>query len=219
MAQENFKKHLGEDGFKQLISLIKTGFADLLHKHTIADITDYKVDNSLNTNSTNPVQNQVVKEALDLKVPTARTVNGKSLDADITLNASDVGTMTSEEITSELDEKANAIEVAYIDIEDNENIEYEDVRPHVELVDNLNSTSTTSALTANQGRILNAKKADRTDIELLTEETQRLQSLINILDSKIESTSKTEVTLDNEMLTFEGQSIIYNDTEQMIIFN
>lgn len=219
MAQENFKKHLGEDGFKQLISLIKTGFADLLHKHTIADITDYKVDNSLNTNSTNPVQNQVVKEALDLKVPTARTVNGKSLDADITLNASDVGTMTSEEITNELDEKANAIEVAYIDIEDNENIEYEDVRPHVELVDNLNSTSTTSALTANQGRILNAKKADRTDIELLTEETQRLQSLINILDSKIESTSKTEVTLDNEMLTFEGQSIIYNDTEQMIIFN
>lgn len=100
MAQEQLKKHLGEDGFKQLISLIKTGFANLSHKHTVADITDYTVDNSLNSNSTNPVQNKVVKSALDGKVPTTRTVNGKPLDANITLNASDVGAATPTDVTN-----------------------------------------------------------------------------------------------------------------------
>ena len=195
MAQEQEKRYLGESGLQKLVDLIKAGYAKLVHTHKLSEITDYTVDSEIKSNSENPVQNQVVKAALDEKVPIIRTVNGKSLEADINLNASDVGTMTSDEITSGLDSKANISDVAYIDIEDNENIEYEDVRPQaVELVDNLESTSTTSALTANQGRVLNEKKADKNSVDLLTEETQRLQSLINILESKIESTSKTEVT-------------------------
>ena len=140
---------------------------------------------------------------------------------DVVYGSSDSVDIMYDENTNVYDKITNMSNtMAYIDIEDNENIEYEDVRPQaVELVDNLTSASTTAGLTANQGRILNEKKADKNSVDLLTEETQRLQSLINILESKIESTSKTEVTLNNEMLTFEGQSIIYNDTEQMIIFN
>ena len=121
MAQEE-KKYLSESGLQRLVEIIKAGFARLTHTHELSDITDYEVDAELSQNSENPVQNKVIKSALDEKVPMGRTVNGKSLDADINLTASDVGTMTTDEITSELDTKANATNVAYIDENDNETI-------------------------------------------------------------------------------------------------
>lgn len=79
--------------------------ADKTHKHAISDITNlqssldskasashsHTVDASLSSTSTNPVQNKVVNAALDSKVPTNRTINGKPLSANVTLNASDVG--------------------------------------------------------------------------------------------------------------------------------
>ena len=49
------------------------------------------VDSALSSSSTNPVQNKVIYDALALKVPTSRTVNGKALSSDITLSSSDVG--------------------------------------------------------------------------------------------------------------------------------
>ncbi len=49
------------------------------------------VDTALSDTSGNPVQNKVVKSALDGKVPTSRKVNNKALSADITLAAGDVG--------------------------------------------------------------------------------------------------------------------------------
>lgn len=61
--------------------------ASFSHTHT--------VDAALSSTSTNPVQNKVVKSALDEKVPTNRTINGKSLSGNITLSASDVGADTS----------------------------------------------------------------------------------------------------------------------------
>lgn len=49
------------------------------------------VDSELSADSTNPVQNKIIKAALDGKVPTGRKINGKALSADITLSAGDVG--------------------------------------------------------------------------------------------------------------------------------
>lgn len=49
------------------------------------------VDSSLSSSSTNPVQNKVINSALDGKVPTSRTINGKALTGNITLSAGDVG--------------------------------------------------------------------------------------------------------------------------------
>lgn len=49
------------------------------------------VDSTLSSESTNPVQNKVVNNALAGKVPTSRKVNGKALTTDITLAAGDVG--------------------------------------------------------------------------------------------------------------------------------
>lgn len=53
--------------------------------------TKVTVDSSLSSTSTNPVQNKVINSALEGKVPTTRTVNGKALSSNITLSASDVG--------------------------------------------------------------------------------------------------------------------------------
>ena len=52
------------------------------------------VDTSLNSTSTNPVQNKVVNSALSGKVPTTRTINGKALSENITLVASDLGAIS-----------------------------------------------------------------------------------------------------------------------------
>lgn len=48
------------------------------------------VDSSLNSTSTNPVQNKIINSALSAKVPTSRTINGKALSSNITLGATDV---------------------------------------------------------------------------------------------------------------------------------
>lgn len=78
------------------------------HNHTIANVDGlqaaldgksdsdhtHTVDSSLSSSSTNPVQNKVINTALAGKVPTTRTVNGKTLSANISLSASDVGADT-----------------------------------------------------------------------------------------------------------------------------
>lgn len=48
------------------------------------------VDSSLNSTSTNPVQNKIINSALSAKVSTSRTINGKALSSNITLGATDV---------------------------------------------------------------------------------------------------------------------------------
>lgn len=78
------------------------------HNHTIANVDGlqtaldgksdsdhtHTIDSSLSSSSTNPVQNKVINSALSGKVPTSRTINGKSLLANISLSASDVGADT-----------------------------------------------------------------------------------------------------------------------------
>lgn len=55
------------------------------------------VDSALSSTSENPVQNKVVNTALNGKVPTTRTVNGKPLSANVTLGADDVGAIPATE--------------------------------------------------------------------------------------------------------------------------
>lgn len=57
--------------------------SDVSHVHAI--------DTSLSEISTNPVQNNVITDALSKKVPVERTINGKSLASNISLTAGDVG--------------------------------------------------------------------------------------------------------------------------------
>lgn len=64
-------------------------------KEKLAGLKNMTVDSTLSSTSTNPVQNKVVKEGLDGKVPASRKVNGKTLTEDITLSADDVSAIPS----------------------------------------------------------------------------------------------------------------------------
>lgn len=84
--------YVGKTTLTRFLGKIRGVFAPLSHSHSKAYITDFPVaDSSLSTSSTNFVQNKVVTEALNEKVPMTRTINGKSLAENISLTASDVG--------------------------------------------------------------------------------------------------------------------------------
>lgn len=119
------KKYVSLSRLSTFLDNLKTTFSSLGHKHKLSDITDYTIDSTLSSTSTNPVQNNIIKASLDEKVSNTRTVNGKALSTDIMLSASDVDTYTKTEIdsmefitTSDIDEicgssVVNANEVSF----------------------------------------------------------------------------------------------------------
>ena len=66
------KKYVGSEALIRLVAQLKAGFASLTHTHTISDITDYTVDSSLSSTSTNPVQNKVVNSAISSNLNSAK---------------------------------------------------------------------------------------------------------------------------------------------------
>lgn len=54
------KKYASLQTLQNFLNNLKTIFADISHKHTIEDLTDYKVDTALSSTSVNPVQNKVI---------------------------------------------------------------------------------------------------------------------------------------------------------------
>ena len=77
-------------------------------------LENVEVDSELSTESTNPVENKVVTEELNNKVPLSRTVNGKALDADVVLTYEDVDADkagTAQEVYDELDEKLDLLDI------------------------------------------------------------------------------------------------------------
>lgn len=80
MAQQEEKKYLGESGLSALIDLIKARFSKLIHSHTLEDITDYELDDSLSTESTNPVQNKIV--TVEINTINEALINTAYIDED-----------------------------------------------------------------------------------------------------------------------------------------
>lgn len=62
MAQ---KKYVSLSKLSTFLDNLFGTFASLSHKHTMSDITDYQVDTSLSSDSTNPVQNKVIDAEFD----------------------------------------------------------------------------------------------------------------------------------------------------------
>ena len=85
------QKFLNLEGLSVFLDNLRNTFSPSKHTHTKSEITDLTVDSSLSATSTNPVQNSTVTAALDAKVPTTRTINGKSLSSNISLSPADVG--------------------------------------------------------------------------------------------------------------------------------
>lgn len=59
------KKYVSLSKLSNFLDNLRNTFANLEHKHTISDITDYKVDSALSSTSTNPVQNKTLNAEFD----------------------------------------------------------------------------------------------------------------------------------------------------------
>lgn len=59
------KKYVSLSKLSTFLDNLKNTFAALGHKHTINDLTDYTVDSTLSSESTNPVQNKVLDAEFD----------------------------------------------------------------------------------------------------------------------------------------------------------
>lgn len=91
----NMKNHVLENFVKKVDGKgLSTNDYTTAEKEKLEKLENTTVDAALSGTSTNPVQNKVVKEALDAKVPTTRKVNGKVLSADVTLAPADVGAIS-----------------------------------------------------------------------------------------------------------------------------
>jgi hypothetical protein len=61
----NTKKYVSLTRLSNFLDNIKAKYSQIGHKHTTADLTDYKVDTELSSTSTNPVQNKVLDAEFD----------------------------------------------------------------------------------------------------------------------------------------------------------
>ena len=77
------------------VSIVGTGSTKVTTNVSGVVSINNPVDSALSSTSTNPVQNKVVKTAIDGKVNNTVTVNGQALTKNVTLKASDVGADTS----------------------------------------------------------------------------------------------------------------------------
>lgn len=77
MANNN--KYVTPRRLSTFLDNLKNVFALLSHKHTLSDITDYKVDSALSSTSLNPVQNKIIDAEFDA---IAESINALDLAID-----------------------------------------------------------------------------------------------------------------------------------------
>ena len=68
------KKFAGLESLQAFLDGCKTIFANITHKHTMSDITDYTVDSELSSTSENPIQNKVVDAKFNAVTDTIGTL-------------------------------------------------------------------------------------------------------------------------------------------------
>lgn len=177
MAQ---KKYVSLSRLSTFLDNLKTTFSSLSHKHKLSDITDYTVDSTLSSTSTNPVQNNVIKASLDEKVPNTRAVNGKVLSVDIALSASDIGSYTKAETDSKIEEAKS----------------YTDTKTSglasTTVVDNKISTHNTSTTAHNDIRVL------------ITDLTTKLNNFLDVDDTTTDQLSEVLALIENNRGTLES---------------
>ena len=85
------KKYAGLGTLQAFLDGCKTLFANITHKHTMSDITDYTVDSELSSESINPVQNVVVNTAFEAtKSELREEMVGKTTTGETSISNDDV---------------------------------------------------------------------------------------------------------------------------------
>lgn len=71
------KNYLDLSGLSSFLNKLKENFSTINHTHTKSEITDYVVDSSFSSTSTNPIQNNVVNNAFLTFAQDIETIEGK----------------------------------------------------------------------------------------------------------------------------------------------
>ena len=104
----NNKKYISLNRLSNFLDNLKNTFALLSHKHTISDITDYKVDTALSSTSTNPVQNKVLDAEFDAIATAMNALDAAIDDKAASSHTHDDRYYTESEIDTKLASKANS---------------------------------------------------------------------------------------------------------------
>ena len=103
----NNKKYISLNRLSNFLDNLKNTFALLSHKHTTADITDYKVDSSLSSTSTNPVQNKVLDAEFDAIATAMNALDAAIDDKAASSHTHDDRYYTESEINTKLASKSD----------------------------------------------------------------------------------------------------------------
>lgn len=101
------RKFAGLEALQTFLEGCKTLFANITHKHTLDDVTDYVVDSELSQESNNPVQNSTITAEFNAIKDSKAAKDHSHAISDVT------------DLQTTLDGKANAFTAAYINIESN----------------------------------------------------------------------------------------------------
>lgn len=181
-----------------LSAVAKSGsYNDLTNKPSIPP--EITVDSALSTTSTNPVQNNLVTNALNSKVSSSNVVdNLTSVGANVPLSAKQGKILNESKLEASnikagenivLSKSGNDITISSTGGGGGGS--------SVAVIDNLNSSSAVSALSANQGRVLDGKITDVADtVDTNSDDIDSLESDVATLQ-----TSVTNMTADIASLT------------------
>ena len=168
------KKYVSPSKLSVFLDNLKNIFAPLSHKHTTSDITDYVVDSSLSSTSTNPIQNKVINAEFDA-VSEAMGALEAAIDEKLDTSTASSTYETKEDATTKLNEAKSYTDieidklsdtVVFIDSTDNESVsDANNTLTTAHIVDGLNSSSSSMVLSAKQGKVLNERINTLTSLE------------------------------------------------------
>ena len=168
------KKYVSPSKLSVFLDNLKNIFAPLSHKHTLSEITDYVVDSSLSSTSTNPIQNKVINAEFDA-VSEAMGALEAAIDEKLDTSTASSTYETKEDATTKLNEAKSYTDieidklsdtVAFIDSTDNESVsDANNTLTTAHIVDGLNSSSSSMVLSAKQGKVLNERINTLTSLE------------------------------------------------------
>lgn len=181
-----------------LSAVAKSGsYNDLTNKPSIPP--EITVDSALSTTSTNPVQNSLITNALNSKVSSSNVVdNLTSVGANVPLSAKQGKILNESKLEASnikagenivLSKSGNDITISSTGGGGGGS--------SVAVIDNLNSSSVVSALSANQGRVLDGKITDVADtVDTNSDDIDSLESDVTTLQTNV-----TNMTADIASLT------------------
>ena len=200
----NSKKYVSLTRLSDFLDNIKEKYSQIGHKHTTADMTDYKVDAALSPTSENPVQNKTIDAEFEA-VSTAMNILETAIDgkADVNHNHDD-RYYTETEIDAKLAGKSDSThnhDSAY-DAKGSAADSLASAKSYTDTkTANLASTSTVDTKISTH----NTSTSAHSDIrDLITGLTTRLNTLANSDDTTLDQMSEVVAYIKNNKSLIDG---------------